>query len=212
MKESFINYEEIYTYGSKDGDIVAAAAVSEDFIVQIRLPDKSSIFSAELKAILMALRLIEESDKGNFVVFSDSLSSLMALRGTSFDNPLVLKVREEYSHLVQQGKLISFVWIPSHVGIRGNEEADKAAKDALQLQISNFKIPFKDFKSEIRKHIKEVWQEQWDNCVLNKLHSIHPQLRLWPFSTRQFRQEEAVLAGVRIGHTYITQSFLLQGE
>lgn len=108
--------------------------------------------------------------------------------------------------------MISFVWIPSHVGIRGNEEADKAAKDALQLQVSNLKVPFTDFKSEIRKHVKEVWQEQWNSCVLNKLHSIQPQLGPWPFSSRQFRREEAVLARLRIGHTYITHSFLLKGD
>ena len=212
LKENFNNHEEVYTDGSKDGDRVAAAAVSDDFVLQVRLPDKSSIFTAELKAILMALVLIEESEEVNFVVFSDSMSSLMALKGSSLDNPMVLKIREKYSHLVQHGKLISFVWIPSHVGIRGNEEADKAAKDALKLQVSNLKIPFTDFKSEIRKHVKEVWQEQWDSCVLNKLHSIHPQLGLWPYSTRQFRREEAVLARIRIGHTYITHSFLLKGD
>ena len=33
--------------------------------------------------------------------------------------------------LTRDGKKIGFVWVPGHVGIRGNLAADSAAKDAL---------------------------------------------------------------------------------
>ena len=32
-------------------------------------------------------------------------------------------------------KKVNFFWIPSHIGIHGNNEADKAAKSALEFEI-----------------------------------------------------------------------------
>ena len=38
------------------------------------------------------------------------------------------------------GKHVSLCWIPSHVGIKGNEMADKAAKDGICAVITQGKI------------------------------------------------------------------------
>ena len=43
------------------------------------LPNKTSIFLAEVKATDLALDLVEHSDSTRFIIFSDSLSSLQAL-------------------------------------------------------------------------------------------------------------------------------------
>ena len=49
-------------------------------------------------------------------------------------------------------------WIPSHIGIQGNEMVDKQAKISLSLKPSSFKIPFSNFKTSINKYILEEWQ------------------------------------------------------
>ena len=41
---------------------------------------------------------------------------------------------------------VILAWIPSHVCIRGNEEVDMLAKEALGLNITPLKIPF--YRSE----------------------------------------------------------------
>jgi len=51
----------MYTYGSRMGDRVAAAVVYISTTKTIRLPNKASIFRAELHAISLALAVIRRS-------------------------------------------------------------------------------------------------------------------------------------------------------
>ena len=55
IKEKFHNYKYIYTDGSKVEEKVAAAAVTDSEIFMDRLADHLSIFTAEAKAISLAL-------------------------------------------------------------------------------------------------------------------------------------------------------------
>ena len=53
-----------------------------------RIPDDSSIFTAEAKAVDLALDFINTCDANNkFIIFSDSLSVLKARNHTSSKNP-----------------------------------------------------------------------------------------------------------------------------
>ena len=59
--------------GSVSSDKAAAAAVIDNYSSIERLPDKSSIFSAELHALYLALDRVEtaDNDERNFITFSD---------------------------------------------------------------------------------------------------------------------------------------------
>ncbi|KAL3885110.1 hypothetical protein ACJMK2_025208 [Sinanodonta woodiana] len=46
----------------------------------------------------------------------------------------------------------------NHTYIIGNEEADRAAKTALSLEPSDFKLPYTDFKPCIKKYLRQKWQ------------------------------------------------------
>ena len=58
IKAYYFSFKAIYTDGSKDGNSVAAAAVYGTKVKKC-LPNKSSIFSAEVKAIDLAFNLVE---------------------------------------------------------------------------------------------------------------------------------------------------------
>ena len=89
LLESFTDYTHIFTDGSKDGDKTAAAFICQSFEFSNRLPDKASIFTAELETIVSALRYIKITTKNNkFVVFGDSKSALQALL-SKWDHPTV---------------------------------------------------------------------------------------------------------------------------
>ena len=131
----------IYTDGSKDGDRVGCSTMINNTSFKQRLLSNASIFTAEVTAINLALDVIDESDDDHFIIISDSLSVLLSLHNMKLDNPLILKLLEKLHHLSCAHKTIYLCWIPSHIGIRGNEAADMAAKESLNLDITATQAP-----------------------------------------------------------------------
>ena len=135
---------------------------------QCRLTDNASIFSAESQAINMALDYIEEANLSNVIIFSDSLSVLQSINNSKIDNSVIQDIILRLHNMSHKQNISC--WLPSHVGIRGNEKADTAAKSALLLQPTNLKLPYTDFKPAINKYLFNKWQLVWDTAVDNKLH------------------------------------------
>ena len=191
---------------------VGCAVVSDDFSETMPIPDGSSIFTAEAKAIDLALDLIVDCETSNkFVIFSDSLSVLKSLDHTSSKNPQIQKLLEKHHDLSEFNEIV-YCWIPSHIGIAGNESVDQKAKDSLHLHPINFPLPYTNFKSFINRYILNKWQILWNNSVGYKLFEIKPVIGQSQPVVRNVRQEEVVLARLRIGHTRIAHSYLLKRE
>ena len=210
--------EKIFTDGSLREEKVAAAAVSDRRLnhpTQHRLPDNCSIYSAELKAIILALKRVYQSKRSSFVIVSDSLSALQAISTRKISHPFLAEIHDLHSDLVFDGKEIVFLWVPSHVGIQGNEIVDRAAKEALELEVQaqplQF-IPFRDLFRKSKSHCHQLWQVAWSQEVNNKLFKTLPDLSDPPPRCGSNRKEETVLARLHIGHTFVTHSFLLKGE
>ena len=112
LLESFTDYTHIFTDGSKDGDKTAVAFICKSFDFSKRLPDKASIFTAELEAIVSALRYIKITTKNNkFAVFGDSKSALQALL-SKWDHPTVQTIMRFLVSYILYIKLLFFVGYP----------------------------------------------------------------------------------------------------
>ncbi|GFO23029.1 LINE-1 retrotransposable element orf2 protein [Plakobranchus ocellatus] len=125
------------------------------------------------------------------------------------------KDQSTLDHLVRLETFISFVWIPAHVGIQGNENVDKLAKAALNRTSTSGKlICYSDLKPKINTYIKSVWQRDWDAEGANKLHEVLPNLGedLHRRGEGAGRKLETAMCRLRVGHTWLTQSYLLKNE
>merc|ERR1711955_138180 len=163
--------------GSKKDERSAAAAVCPGITFTNRLPGGSSIFSAETRAIQLALSYINLTFHDKFIILTDSLSVLQTMKNKDWSNPVISQTLIQLNSLTNKNKRIIFFWIPSHIGIKGNDRADKAANLALTNHITNMNIPLSDFKPTIRDYTNNCWQEIWNNEENNKLHSIKPSVK-----------------------------------
>jgi len=85
---------------------VASAVVARNSAKTVRLPNKASIFRAELYAV--TLDVISHNKYTKFVIFSDSMSSLQALNGFKVKLDLVFRMVKDYTDLINGGKTIKF--------------------------------------------------------------------------------------------------------
>ncbi|XP_043243586.1 uncharacterized protein LOC122392598 [Amphibalanus amphitrite] len=136
-KANHTGYTFYYTDGSKKGPNTAAAVYSEVYQKSYRVHDHHSIFTAELSGILAALKHVTTSTIEKAVICTDSASAIMAIKTRRPEpNRLVHNIKKQLYKL-GEGKDIKLLWIPGHLGIPGNEAADKLAKDALNLPPRN---------------------------------------------------------------------------
>jgi ribonuclease HI len=126
-----------YTDGSilNSGE-TGCAFIAPDLQVKemFKLNSGVSIFSAEIYAIDKACEHINSliTPPKNVVIITDSKSVLQALKkgGTQNRKEIQVHVLNLITDILKKGTNLSFMWVPSHVGIHGNDVADKAAKAA----------------------------------------------------------------------------------
>ena len=173
---------------------------------------KRSLFYSHSRAAsnLFALKQAYQSQESKFIIFSDSLSILQALEKLQSDHSLLIQIQDMLHKIEVDQKELVFVWVSGHVGIRGNEAADRAAKDALEKEPIDDLMPFSDLKPFTAKYIQQVWQKEWNETIIvsNKLHDIIPKLSDKLLTFCNTRKDDTVLNGLHIGHSYFTHSIL----
>lgn len=157
----------IFTDGSKipSGETSSAFVIPELNVCRgYKLPPHVCVFTCELVAILMALYWVDEFRPIDATIFTDSLSALQSMIHIGkHPRKIVLEILGVYTSMFKHGISLRFVWVPSHVGIMGNELADKAAKAALS-SISEVFVPhsISEIESLVKTQIMIKWQNRWN--------------------------------------------------
>ncbi|KAA5632299.1 hypothetical protein F3G63_35105, partial [Pseudomonas aeruginosa] len=132
IDQDWNDYNHIYTDASKhpQGCVGVGVYHSQSKIVEkIKLPSETSVFTGECFGIYKAIEYILIFKLKKTLILTDSKSSLQALAKFPFKSqpiyPILLDCRNLLMKCMDQNLIVSFVWIPSHCGIKGNEIVDR---------------------------------------------------------------------------------------
>ena len=206
------NQYTIYSDGAKTDDGASCAAVSFTDNRQKKLIKETSIFSAELYGIVCALQIAKRTQTNAITIFCDSRSAIQVTEHYDSNHPIISKIISKLLDLQQCGKQITFCWCPSHVGIAGNERADREASSALRstMPISNDMLPCRDWYPIIKREVKRTWNEDWQKVQNNKLRLIKSTVYPWTSSNQPIKKHSILLTRLRIGHTKLTHQHLME--
>ncbi len=171
IEQTYYSTVKIYTDGSKDPEsgFTAAAVYIPQFKVNISksISDQISVFTTEIIAIFLALQWIEEVQPIRSVICTDSLSVLNSLlRGNATARQdMIFEVMQSLFRIGQSGLIVNFMWVPSHMGVDGNEVADHLVKLALKQAQIDIKVSMSktEVKGLIANEIRKKWQKEWDS-------------------------------------------------
>ncbi|GFX00816.1 probable RNA-directed DNA polymerase from transposon BS [Trichonephila clavipes] len=154
----------VYTDGSRLDDRAGKEIYIENsgqnFYFCHRNPDFSSVFKSELTVIKLGLEaIINESDYGELWILSDSRSSLQHLHnGTQVGDKTNISILHKLK-LISKHHDVHFQWIPSHVDIFGNEQADHLAREGCSLlTTSSPAITYSEHQSKINRQLSKEWK------------------------------------------------------
>jgi ribonuclease HI len=161
----------IYTDGSKSEQGVGsgvAVFIGKVLTEQLKfkLDKRCSNNQAEQLAIMKALEVLETQTANHnahkiAVIYTDSKITMESIRSAKNHTHLIEEIRKRTVNLNKNNWRIEFKWVKAHVGIHGNEMADRLAKEAPQNHNETYsRIPKSAIKRDNRKQSIRKWQRQ----------------------------------------------------
>ena len=198
LLEDHSDFIQIFTDGSIKDEKAGCAFVAPGLAhtEKFKLNDGISIFSAELYALEKALDFAANIDYNNILILSDSKSVIQTMK---HQNSNKLNFALQLMHkIVKQGKCVKIQWIPSHVGITGNELADSAAKAAVEdpnLPMTNIDYTLSEICSKIKQAEERIWLKEFSSTAKDKSWCEANSINCQPFVSS--REEHTIFLKLR---------------
>ena len=211
----------VFTDGSvnqQDNTAGSAAVIyfknKEISTAQVAVGNNPSSTTTELVAVLIGLRkaatvpqaVIEATTK--IAVFTDSTGTIKKLSADPVERTDDISLIAEICRAARQLPIpLEFHWIPSHVGVQGNERADSLAKNAVDNeQLLRYADSIGTSTSRSRKknmatfleHVAERFStNRSKNLQIRWYFQVNPDLKPFNIPNGLSRQEELILTRAR---------------
>ena len=142
-------------------------------------------------AIKRVILHIKSAHVPQATVCTDSKSTLQALQRTEdLTHPGVYEIHKLILSL-RADQHVTFLWIPGHSGISGNDRADSMAKEAAMLpDPEELPVALGDILHLTKIQFSKYLQEQWNNVHANHMFVIKPVLKPWSSCLQRSRERE----------------------
>lgn len=222
--EKYADWVVIYTDGSmsRNGRGASFCVRSKhNAIGCFKVTGNVCVMSLELVAISEALSYIKTINDTKIVICSDSKSALCHIarcasgrRGT----PIAYDILSKLEELTERGVDLRLQWVPSHIGIRGNEEADRLAKiGSTEGQEIYVRPYYSEILTKYNRECYDMWKEYFNQRSLEKgiwYKTIQFQPPRIPWCTySQLNRKLIILAHrIRTGHIPSNKFAFLMGK
>ncbi|XP_050063406.1 uncharacterized protein LOC126552705 [Aphis gossypii] len=183
INTKFKNYYHFYTDASKTTNETGFAITHRDENSLHKLDPLFSIYSAETFAILEATLTALYSNHVKILILSDSMSAVTSIANVHSKCDHAQSIQ---NIILSTDKFIKLMWVPSHIGIPGNELVDELTmKAASSPDIKIYPhVTYDDVIRALKTKFYTLWQNQWQkqSNQNNKLRQIKPLIKKWPDS------------------------------
>jgi ribonuclease HI len=216
VTEHYSEHIQVFVDGSKTLNNqcgISLVVPSLDINLAVGVDSTASPLTAEMLAILNAVRFIEYYNISKVVIFSDCLTAVSNIKNKANStykqpNPSLCKTIQNYlEHLV--GK-VYLCWFPAHIGDVSQELADFCSKHpnlTLNTGSNTYKLDYiegeicieeHDVIHNLKSHFKERWRRLWLNNKPSMEYNTHLGFSETQLSVRLNRHEEKILNRLRL--------------
>jgi ribonuclease HI len=208
IQNKYQEHLQIYTDGSLANGRTGCAAVLPNETIARRLTDITTVFNAEQQAIIEGIGQTKGCSQ-KLLIVSDSLSCLTAVSQMQVNAEPKTRI---IANMMDENENINLLWVPGHRGVRGNEEADQAAKQSLSFHQPNHTYTTaNDTIKHVKKWVKDKIQRQWISNQRD-MRMLKPTTERFDDTNGMKRREQVVIGRLRIGYTRMTHGYKVNRE